>query len=56
MGLATGAGMSCGAPMFIANAVRCIVEAGVNEFGGSANIDELSKLFESQAGIRFGAT
>jgi 3-hydroxyisobutyrate dehydrogenase len=55
IGLATGAGMSCGAPMFIANSVRSIVEAGVNEFGGSANIDELSKLFESQAGIRFSA-
>jgi 3-hydroxyisobutyrate dehydrogenase len=56
IGLATGAGMTCGAPMFIANAVRSIVESGVNELGGSANIDELSKLFESQAGVRFGAT
>jgi 3-hydroxyisobutyrate dehydrogenase len=55
IGLATRAGMSCGAPMFIANAVRTIVEAGVNELGGGANVDELSGLFEAWAGIRFGA-
>jgi hypothetical protein len=53
--LVTRAGMSCGAPMFIANAVCGIVEASVNELGGASNIDELSKLFETRAGVRFRA-
>jgi 3-hydroxyisobutyrate dehydrogenase len=53
IGLATQAGLSCGAPMFIANAVRCIVESGVNELGSAANVDELAKLFEARAGVQF---
>lgn len=45
--------MSCGAPMLIANAVRSTVEAASNELGGDANIDEMARLFEARAGIRF---
>lgn len=52
--LAADLGMSCGAPMLIANAVRSVVEAGVNELGPDINIDGLSRLYESRAGIRFG--
>ena len=53
--LACETAMSCGAPMLIANAVRNAVEAGANELGGDANIDELARLFEARAGITFAA-
>ena len=43
----------CGAPMLIANAVRSTVEAAANELGGDANVDELAKLFETRAGVKF---
>jgi 3-hydroxyisobutyrate dehydrogenase len=43
----------CGAPMLIANAVRCTVEAAANELGGDANVDDLAKLFEIRAGVKF---
>lgn len=43
----------CGAPMLIANAVRSTVEAAANELGQDANIDEMAKLFEIRAGVRF---
>ena len=51
--LASRLGMSCGAPMLIANAVRSMVEAASNELGGDANIDELAGVFEARAGIKF---
>lgn len=53
IGLAADLGMACGAPMLIANAARSVVEAGVNELGEDANIDELAKLYENRAGVRF---
>ena len=53
--LACETAMNCGAPMLIANAVRNAVEAGANELGGDANIDELARLFEARAGITFAA-
>jgi 3-hydroxyisobutyrate dehydrogenase len=56
IGLAADLGMGCGAPMLIANAARSVVEAGVNELGAEANIDELAKLYEARAGVRFSAT
>jgi 3-hydroxyisobutyrate dehydrogenase len=52
--LACRLGMECGAPMQIANAVRNIVEAAANELGGDANLDELARLYEARAGIRWG--
>lgn len=51
--LACALASSCGAPMLIANAVRSTFEAGANELGGGANIDEMAKLFERRAGITF---
>ncbi|HSV77692.1 MAG TPA: NAD(P)-dependent oxidoreductase [Ramlibacter sp.] len=51
--LACQLGMECGAPMLIANAVRAIVEAAANELGGGANLDELSRLYEARAGIKW---
>jgi 3-hydroxyisobutyrate dehydrogenase len=53
LALASSLGMSCGAPMLIANAVRSTVEAASNELGGDANIDELARVFEARAGIKF---
>lgn len=43
----------CGAPLLIANAVRCAVEAAANELGRDANIDEMARLFEARAGVKF---
>jgi 3-hydroxyisobutyrate dehydrogenase len=51
--LATQLAAGCGAPMLIANAVRDTVEAAANELGQDANIDEMSKLFEARAGVKF---
>jgi 3-hydroxyisobutyrate dehydrogenase len=51
--LASQLGASCGAPMLIANAVRSTFEEAVNELGGDANIDEMARLFEARAGIKF---
>lgn len=53
LNLACQQAAACGAPMLIANAVRDVVEAAANELGGDANIDELARLFEARAGVRF---
>jgi 3-hydroxyisobutyrate dehydrogenase len=53
--LAAGLGASCGAPMMISNAVRALFETAVNEFGGDANIEDMARLYEAMAGIRFKA-
>lgn len=55
LALACQLGRSCGAPMLIANAVRTIVEAALNELGADANIDELARSFEIRAGILYRA-
>jgi 3-hydroxyisobutyrate dehydrogenase len=51
--LACQLGMEAGAPMLIANTVRSTVAAAANELGADANLDELSRLYEARAGIRF---
>ena len=51
--LAVKMGMSCGASMVYANAVRNTVAAAANELGADANIDEMARLFERRAGVRF---
>ncbi|UUZ77232.1 NAD-binding protein [Polaromonas sp. P1(28)-13] len=51
--LATQLAAGCSAPMLIANAVRSTVEAAANELGQDANVDELARLFEVRAGVRF---
>lgn len=51
--LAARMAASCGAPTLIASAVRALFDAGVNELGGAANLDEMSHRFEARAGVRF---
>ncbi|XAH22076.1 NAD-binding protein [Xylophilus sp. GW821-FHT01B05] len=51
--LASQPAAGCGAPMQIANAVRHTVEAAANELGQDANIDEMARLFEARAGVKF---
>jgi len=53
--LAARVGAGCGAPMLIANAARTLLEIGVQQIGAGANVDEIARLFEAMAGIRFGA-
>ena len=47
--LATKLGGNCGAPMLIANMTRGLLHAGINRFGGDANMDEAATLIESLA-------
>ena len=54
--LASQMGMSCGAPMLIANMVRSMFETGANELGGAANLDQMKHLFEAMADIKFAST
>ena len=51
--LASSMALTCGAPMLIANLARTIFEAGANQLGATASLDEMSRLYESMAGIRF---
>lgn len=51
--LACRLGSSCGAPMLIANLVRSRFEEAVSLLGPDANIDDIARLYESGAGIRF---
>jgi 3-hydroxyisobutyrate dehydrogenase len=51
--LACQLGSSVAAPVLVANAVRARFEAGANELGPDANIDEIARLFEAGAGVRF---
>lgn len=43
----------CGAPMLIASEVRALFEAGANQFGGTANLDEMRRIYEAMAGVSF---
>lgn len=53
IGSAVGMGAGCGAPMPIADTVRSLFLAGVNRFGGDANVDEMARLFEQLANVDF---
>ena len=53
--LAVRLGADCGAPMVIANAVRNLVQAAANELGNDANIDDMARIFERRAGVRFAS-
>jgi len=44
--------MSCGAPVLIANLVRSLYEAAANEFGETATLDDMRRLYESVAATR----
>ncbi len=54
--LACALGTSVGAPMMVSNAARALFEAGLNELGGDANIEEMVRLTEAMSGIRFKAS
>jgi 3-hydroxyisobutyrate dehydrogenase len=51
--LARRMAMDCGAPMLIANTVCTLFEAGMNELGGTSQLDEIARVYESMAGVRF---
>ena len=53
VGLATRLGINCGAPMFLHNAVRGLLQAGVHELGDGANLDEMNQVVEAMAGVKF---
>ena len=44
--------MSSGAPVLIANLVRSQYEAAANQFGETATLDDMRRLYESAAGTR----
>lgn len=49
--LATRLGLSCGAPMMIANLTRGLLQKGVYEFGEQATMDETATLIEAMADV-----
>jgi 3-hydroxyisobutyrate dehydrogenase len=51
--LAAQMGINCGAPMLIAGTVRSLFEIGAHQLGGAANLDEMGRLFELMADIKF---
>ena len=51
--LAAQMGISCGAPMLVASTVRSLFEVGAHELGGTANLDDMARLFERMADIKF---
>ena len=48
--------MSCGAPMMISSVVRSLYEAGANQLGGTANVDDMAHLYEAMAAVKFDET
>ena len=53
VGLATQLGLNCGAPMFLHNVVRGLLQAGVYQRGAEANLDEMNAVIEAMADTRF---
>jgi len=51
--LAARMGMDCGAPMMVTNAVRSLFEIGAHELGGTCNLDDMARLFESMGDLKF---
>mgnify|MGYP001159967743 FL=1 len=51
--LATQLGLNCGAPMFLHNIVRGLLQQGVYEHGGDANLDEMISVLEAMADTKF---
>jgi 3-hydroxyisobutyrate dehydrogenase len=40
-----------GAPMLIANTVRCLLEQAVNQIGAAARLDDLAALYDAMTGV-----
>ena len=55
LSLAAQLSMSGGAPMMISSVVRSLYEAGANQLGGAANVDEMTHLYEAMAAVKFDA-
>ncbi|MBN9889262.1 NAD(P)-dependent oxidoreductase [Salipiger abyssi] len=53
LNLATQLAMDSGAPLHFGQLARAMLQAASNELGPEANIDEISKLVEAQAGMLF---
>jgi 3-hydroxyisobutyrate dehydrogenase len=51
--LAGGMGRDCGAPMLVANTVCSLFQIGVHKLGGTANLDDMAKLFEIMGDVKF---
>jgi 3-hydroxyisobutyrate dehydrogenase len=51
--LAARMAMECGAPMLVANTVRTLFEVGANQLGGNGQLDDMARLFEAMARLRF---
>ena len=53
VGLATQLGANCGAPMFLHNAVRGLLQSGLYDQGEGANLDDMIPVIEAMAGMKF---
>lgn len=53
--LATQLGINCGAPMFLHNVVRGLLQTGLYERGADVNLDEMISVIEAMAGTTFHA-
>ncbi len=53
VGLATQLGAKCGAPMFIANLVRGMLQTSVHDYGEDANMDATIPAIETAADMKF---
>lgn len=48
-------GLKSGAPMLLSSAVRTLFETGANQFGETAGVDDMARLYESMAAVDFGS-
>lgn len=53
--LATQLGINCGAPMFLHNVLRGLLQTGLYERGEGANLDEMIPVIEAMADVQFKA-
>jgi 3-hydroxyisobutyrate dehydrogenase len=51
--LASKTAMHAKVPMLIANAARCLYEAGANELGESVGVDSVARVFEAMSGVEY---
>lgn len=51
--LATQLGINCGAPMFLHNVLRGLLQQGVYDRGADANLDDMGAVIETMAGMTF---
>ena len=49
--LATTLGINCGAPMYLHNVVRGLLQQGVYECGSGSNLDDMNAVIAAMAGV-----